>query len=439
MHYSVLSLCVICLLGCNVTTGSNPQPAPAPVTKPPRVLLIGDSISMGYDPEVRRLLGDVAEVHRIKGNAESSRRSAGEIDRWLGNEQWDVVHINVGLWDVVGGKTAEGCAVPLDEYRRNVETILLASQLHGAKVVWASTTPVPPTEGRQRRESDVVQYNAAAAEVAAGLGIAVNDLHDVASKHLPQYQFPNNVHMTATGSAALGAATAHAIAAALGIPLPKAGAGPGSSPINVLCLGDSNGEQWIPALQQRLSAKLIPAALSGMTVGFDNPDATRNMLKALPDYLDGLVLGPQVPVDYVLILLGTNDAKAIFADRQGEVGPNFRKLITILRGVAWPGNRTPQIILISPPPYGAAGDDNAAGKYAGGKRRVVAMLPELRQLGDELNCLVIDIQTPLADQMPTISPDGVHFNAAGYEAIVDLIAKRLDRRLLKHDCQPSDP
>ena len=205
----------------------------------------------------------------------------------------------------------------------------------------------------------------------------------------------------------------------------------GVDQLRILCLGDSHGEQWIPALQERISAQMLPAALSGMTVGFDNPDAAHNMLKSLPACLDRLVLIPQVAVDYVLILLGTNDAKDVYADQQDQVLANFRKLILNLRGTHWPGGGTPEIVLISPPPYGAAGEDDAEGKYAGGKKRVIAMFDALRKLGDELNCLVIDIQTPLAGQMEALSPDGIHFSVEGYHQIADLIAAKLDQRLLQ--------
>ena len=53
----------------------------------PRVLLIGDSISMGYTQPVRDLLKEKANVHRIPANGGPTVNGVKKIDAWLGNGQ----------------------------------------------------------------------------------------------------------------------------------------------------------------------------------------------------------------------------------------------------------------------------------------------------------------------------------------------------------------
>src|SRR6516225_9420353 len=66
----------------------------------PRVLLIGDSISIGYTQPVRDLLKDKANVHRIPANGGPTKNGIANIDKWLGDGHWDVIHFNWGIHDL---------------------------------------------------------------------------------------------------------------------------------------------------------------------------------------------------------------------------------------------------------------------------------------------------------------------------------------------------
>src|SRR5438309_341299 len=68
--------------------------------KLPRVLLIGDSISIGYTLPTRRLLQGRANVHRIPENGGPTTNGLTKLDKWLGNGKWDVIHFNWGLHDL---------------------------------------------------------------------------------------------------------------------------------------------------------------------------------------------------------------------------------------------------------------------------------------------------------------------------------------------------
>ncbi|MDH7568448.1 MAG: SGNH/GDSL hydrolase family protein, partial [Armatimonadota bacterium] len=91
--------------------------------------------------------------------------------------------------------------VALDEYERNLRSLVARLKQTGARLIWASTTPVP--DGRlnpPRRNADVIAYNAVAKKVMEENGIPINDLYACALPRLAELQRPANVHFTPEGS-----------------------------------------------------------------------------------------------------------------------------------------------------------------------------------------------------------------------------------------------
>ncbi len=82
----------------------------------PRVLLIGDSISIGYTLKVRDLLKDQANVHRISTNGGATDFGLEKIKSWLGDSKWEVIHFNWGLHDIKASKDKN--KVPLADYEK---------------------------------------------------------------------------------------------------------------------------------------------------------------------------------------------------------------------------------------------------------------------------------------------------------------------------------
>lgn len=193
----------------------------------PRVMIIGDSISVGYTDEVRKLLAGKANVHRVAGNAGPSSSGVQKMAEWLAptNGTWDVIHFNFGLHDIklgTGGKsnqpyaTSDGHQVPLEEYERNLRKIVARFQTTGAALVWCSTTPVPAGQlDPPRQPDDVINYNTVARNVMTENGVAMDDLFAVALPRLADIQVPHNVHFTREGSAELAKQVAASIEAAL--------------------------------------------------------------------------------------------------------------------------------------------------------------------------------------------------------------------------------
>ncbi len=210
-----------------------PNPAMAPVEDVeglPRVLLIGDSISIGYTVPVREKLAGKANVHRPRTNCGPTTSGVANIDEWLktGGEgkKWDVIHFNWGLHDLkYMGPKGENLAdpdaadskqqVPPTEYRKNLQILVERLQKTGAKLIWRNTTPVP--EGAAGRvPGDAAEYNLIAAEVMTDAGIQIHDLYAFAKEHEAEIQRPANVHYTTEGSEKLADEVVKVILEALG-------------------------------------------------------------------------------------------------------------------------------------------------------------------------------------------------------------------------------
>jgi lysophospholipase L1-like esterase len=189
----------------------------------PRVLLIGDSISIGYTPAVREALAGIANVHRIPENGGSTRDALKKLDAWLktdGGGKWDVIHCNWGLHDLKHWKDGKldlaGAQVtPVELYQDNLRELIARLIETGAKVIFATTTPVP--DGSEGREAgDELGYNQAARDIMAEAKVPINDLHATAQAQLAKIQRPKNVHFTPEGSKVLGEQVAAEIKKALG-------------------------------------------------------------------------------------------------------------------------------------------------------------------------------------------------------------------------------
>lgn len=181
----------------------------------PRVLLIGDSISIGYTLFVRELLKDAANVHRIPENGGPTRNGVEKIGPWLGGGNWDVIHFNFGLHDIRrldGGQWQ----VPMDAYESNLRRIVERMKKTGAKLIFATTTPVPQGKlSPPRVPGDEITFNEIAARVMRENGVELNDLHSFSRTQLAAWQVPANVHFHEEGSRALAGEVARVIRKAL--------------------------------------------------------------------------------------------------------------------------------------------------------------------------------------------------------------------------------
>ena len=218
---------------------AQPQPQAQPAAKPvetvylpitdvpglPRVLIIGDSVSCGYTLPLRTALTGVANVHRPPQNCGSSAVGLQNLDRWLGDQPWDVIHFNHGLHDLScefspgNNRNAAGDyarPVTLDDYRTNLMALVerLRAKVPTATLIFATTTPVSADLHHYVKDSEL-EYNRTALEVMTAQRVQVNDLWAFATPRIAEIQEPGNPHFTAKGSQILSAEIADVIRAAL--------------------------------------------------------------------------------------------------------------------------------------------------------------------------------------------------------------------------------
>lgn len=144
------------------------------------LILIGDSIRMGYQPFVQQLLEGKARVTGPEENCGTSAKTRDNLQAWVLDQQPDIVHINVGLHDLARDGSADApVRVPGPEYVENVRQNLQAILDAGIQVIWATTTPVISLAKMNpaRLEADVENYNRMALAVAQNeLNLPINDL-----------------------------------------------------------------------------------------------------------------------------------------------------------------------------------------------------------------------------------------------------------------------
>lgn len=223
-----LTLCLFTHLitPCSAKGENHPLSPITDVPGLPRILLIGDSISIGYTLPTRKALQGVANVHRIPANGGPTSKGLQNIEAWLGSSKWDVIHFNWGLHDLCyrhpdsknqGNRDKENGSVThsLQEYAANLEKLVVRMKQTGSRLIFATTTPVPEGEAG-RKMGDDIRYNRAALAIMRKHQVAVNDLHALMANRMAQVGIrPGNVHFTRDGSALLAMKVSRAVKEAL--------------------------------------------------------------------------------------------------------------------------------------------------------------------------------------------------------------------------------
>lgn len=192
----------------------------------PNVLIIGDSISLGYTPHVIAAMKDEANVIHHKGNAQHTATGLKKIDAWIGKTQWDVIHFNWGLWDVcyrhpeskVQGrrdKVRGTLTTSLEQYEQNLDQLVTRLRKTNAVLIWANTTVVPEDEAGRKIDDDL-KYNAAAARVMKKHSVQINDLNKLTRTFEPgMFIKPGDVHYKVEGYQRLAKQVAKSIRQAM--------------------------------------------------------------------------------------------------------------------------------------------------------------------------------------------------------------------------------
>lgn len=211
----------------------------------PNVLLLGDSISMGYTPFVKRRLAGFANVSRPKCNCAATQfylREKNGMKDWVGTNRWDVIVMNAGIWDICYMKgdvlmtnhfwrpdaeleklpplrrgteiRRRGFRVrtPILEYADNLRKILAYLKSTGATVIFALTTPCPAYQYDDRCGLFRV-YNEVAEGVCRDLKVSTVDLYSVGERNYDNQ--PDKAHYNDAGNNDLASAVAEAVRTAI--------------------------------------------------------------------------------------------------------------------------------------------------------------------------------------------------------------------------------
>jgi lysophospholipase L1-like esterase len=196
-----------------------------PIAAVPKIFLIGDSISIGYTPEVTRLLAGRADVTHSPGNAQYTAWGLRYLREWLGPSKWDAIHFNWGIWDLhhlgPGADPLEPSVNALqragvrrttpEQYAVNLEAIVRILEPTGATLIWATITPLKDRDDLCVVADDVPVYNAVARRIMSAHGIRINDLYSHVLPERDRLLDPDGCHFTEDGYRYLGRQVARAI------------------------------------------------------------------------------------------------------------------------------------------------------------------------------------------------------------------------------------
>jgi len=178
----------------------------------PRVLLLGDSIRLSYQPGVTARLADRAQVTGPADNGRFALYTLARLGAWLEEcGRPDVVHWNNGLWDLGRHPDRRPEQIPVEDYVGNLSFILARLRATGAVVIWRNTTPVRPDRGWRDQwlfEPDAIaRYNDAAQRLMEREGVPCHDLHGLVRARADDFLDTDGVHLNPAGREACAAAT----------------------------------------------------------------------------------------------------------------------------------------------------------------------------------------------------------------------------------------
>ncbi|UBM58565.1 SGNH/GDSL hydrolase family protein [Marinilongibacter aquaticus] len=193
-------------LGCILATFLSSS-----ISDKPKILIIGDSISIGYTPFVKKTMEPKAEVYHNPGNAQHTGTGLKKIDEWLGDTRWDIVQFNWGLWDLCyrdsdskeqgnRDKAKGKITFSVEEYAANLDSLVsIIESKTDAKLIFVCTTMVPENEaGRFAKDPQI--YNKAAKKIMRKHKVLVNDLYKPSVPIHAEYgKGSNDVHYTPEG------------------------------------------------------------------------------------------------------------------------------------------------------------------------------------------------------------------------------------------------
>ncbi len=201
---------------------------------------------------------------------------------------------------------------------------------------------------------------------------------------------------------------------------------------NILCFGDSNtwgadpaggarfdrNTRWPCILQKELGNgyHVIEEGLCGRTTVWDDPiELDKNGYKHLYT-----ALKTHMPLDLVIIMLGTNDLKYRFSVSAFDIAESAGRLVQSVREVTWPPFfPTPEVLVICPPPTAALEPTPFKDIFQGGEEKSHQLAAHFKAVGKTLNFHTLNA----ADIIQSSPLDGIHFEASEHRKLGRAVAE----------------
>jgi lysophospholipase L1-like esterase len=201
---------------------------------------------------------------------------------------------------------------------------------------------------------------------------------------------------------------------------------------SILCYGDSNTWGYEPGTGRRydsairwtgvLAAELGPSfhvieeGLNGRTTVFTDPLAEfRNGKHFLTPCLES-----HKPLDIVAVMLGTNDLKCKFSATAYDIARGAATLVDLIqRSRTGPGDSSPDVLLIAPPPLARLTD--LAEMFEGGAAKALKLARYYQGVAAEFGCTFLDA----ASVAQSSDIDGIHLDPAAHAALGKAAARSL--------------
>jgi len=183
---------------------------PHPDANLPNVLLLGDSISRNYFPQVTKDLEGIANVYLMASSTSvGDPRLPHQIAEFakLENINFRVVHFNNGM---------HGWGYTEAQFKASFSLLIAAARALAGKdgaLVWANITPVKDDAAGGATNPRIDARNAIALTTVLDENIPVDDQHSLMMKHLDLYK--DSVHFNPAGANIMGDQAAATIRAAL--------------------------------------------------------------------------------------------------------------------------------------------------------------------------------------------------------------------------------
>ncbi len=161
-----------------------------------KIVLIGDSIRMGYDKYIKDALSGAAEVFYPSENCKFAEYVLRFAHEWKASGKWgsdvDLVHWNAGLWDALE-LFGDEPLTSLSYYGEAIARIdkRLRMLFPKAKIVFATSTNVNEAMANpkfMRHNTTIEKYNAEALRALSGTDTVINDLYSLTASVPDSYR-----------------------------------------------------------------------------------------------------------------------------------------------------------------------------------------------------------------------------------------------------------